>query len=600
MSTLLSKLVDNLSEGLHNNRSVDCKSCLDYMITKDEKLIFRCFTCKRNYEKDFNKELIKRFANTYNFCNRDLNKLILLLRKGVYPYEYMDNWERFDETSLPDNESFYSSLNMENIDDIDYRHGNNMFKKFKLKNLGEYHDLYMQSNTLILADVFENFRNMCINVYELDPAHFLSLPGLAWQACLKKTNVKLELLTDYDMLLMVEEGIRGGICHSIHRYAKANNKYMKNYNKNKESSYIQYLDANNLYGWAMSQKLPVNGLKWIKNVTEIDEKFIKNYDEDSDKRYIFEVDVKYPRRLHDLHSDLPFLPKRMKIDKCKKLVCNLRNKKKCTVYIRSLKQALNYGLKLKKVHRIIEFNQESWLKPYIDMNTELRKIAKNEFEKEFFKLMNNAVFGKTMKNVRKHRDIKLVTTDKKRSKLVSEPNYHTMNYISEDLSINEMKRTKVKMNKPIYLGLSILEISKLLMYELWYDYMKPKYGDNVKLCYMDTDSFIMNIKTEGFYKDIANDVAKRFDTSNYECDRPLPTGKNKKVIGLMKDELGGRVITEFVALRPKTYSYLTDDCKEDKKAKGTKKCVIKRMIKFDDYKNCLLNSEVILKSQQRK
>ena len=289
----------------------------------------------------------------------------------------------------------------------------------------------------------------------------------------------------------------------------------------------------------------------------------------------------------------------MKIDKCKKFVCNLHNKKKYAVHIRSLKQALKHGLKLIKVHRIIEFNQEAWLKSYIDMNTELRKIAKNDFGKDFLKLMNNAVFGKTMENVRKHRDIKLVTTDKKRSKLVSEPNYHTINYISENLSIIEMRRTKVKINKPIYLGLSILEISKILMYEFWYDYMKPKYGDNVKLCYMDTDIFIMNIKIEDFYKDIANDVEKRFDTSNYEVDRPLSTGKNKKVIGLMKDELGGRIITEFVALRPKTYSYLTDDCKEDKKAKGTKKCVIKRMIKFNDYKNCLLNGEVILKSQQR-
>ena len=224
----------------------------------------------------------------------------------------------------------------------------------------------------------------------------------------KKVNVKLELLTDYDMLLLVEEGIRGGICHAIHRHAKANNKCMKNYDKNKESSYIQYLDAKNLYVWAMSQKLPVNDFKCnvIKNVMEIDEKFIKNYDEDSDKGYFFEVDVKYPRRLHELHSDSTCLPKRIKIDKCKKLVCNLRNKKKYVVHIRSLKQALNYGLKLKKVHRIIKFNQESWLKPYIDMNTELRKIAKNDFEKDFFKLMNNAVFGKTMENVRKHRDIK--------------------------------------------------------------------------------------------------------------------------------------------------------------------------------------------------
>ena len=162
-----------------------------------------------------------------------------------------------------------------------------------------------------------------------------------------------------------------------------------------------------------------------------------------------------------------------------------------------------------------------------------------------------------------------------------------------------MNKAKVKMNKPIYLGLSILEISKLLMYEFWYNYLKPKYVNNIKLCYMDTDSFIMNIKTEDLYKDIANDVEKRFDTSNYEVNRPLPTGKNKKVIGLMKDELGGKIITEFVTLRPKTYLYLTDDCKDNKKSKGTKKCVIKRMIKFNVYKNCLLKDEVILKSQQK-
>ena len=168
------------------------------------------------------------------------------------------------------------------------------------------------------------------------------------------------------------------------------------------------------------------------------------------------------------------------------------------------------------------------------MNTELRKLANNDFEKDFFKLMNNAVFGKTMENIRRHRSIKLVTTDKRRSELVSEPNYHTINYISEDLSTIKMDKTKVKMNKPIYLGLSILEISKILMYEFWYDYMKPKYNGNVKLCYMDTDSFIMNIKTEDFYKDIANDVEKWFDTSNYEVNRLLQTGKDKKVIGLMR------------------------------------------------------------------
>ena len=220
----------------------------------------------------------------------------------------------------------------------------------------------------------------------------------------------------------------------------------------------------------------------------------------------------------------------MKIDKTQKLVCNLSNKKKYVVHISIFKQALNHGLKLKKVHRVIEFNQEAWLKKYIDMNTELRKKASNDFEKYFFKLMNNAVFGKTMENVRKHRDIKLVKTDYKRNKLVSEPNYHTMKLISENLSIIEINKVKVKMNKPIYLGLSILEISKIIMYEFWSDYMKKKCGYMVKLCYTDTDSLIMNIKTKDFYKDITRDVEERFDTSNYDVDRPLPKGKNKKVI----------------------------------------------------------------------
>ena len=201
--------------------------------------------------------------------------------------------------------------------------------------------------------------------------------------------------------------------------------------------------------------------------------------------------------------------------------------------------------------------------------------------------------------MRKHRDIKLVKTDHERNKLEPEPNYHTMNLISENLSIIEMKKVKVKMKKPIYLGRSILEISKMIMYEFWYDYVKNKYGDMVKLCYMDTDSLIMNIKRKKFYKDIAQDVEEKFYTSNYDVNRPLPKGKNKKVIGLMRNELGGGIITQFVALRPKTYSYMTDEFIEIKKAKGTKKCVIRKMLKFEDYKKCLFDNEPMLKSQQR-
>ena len=232
---------------------------------------------KKNYRKEFNKELIERFASTYKFCNNDINKFIMLLRKGVYPYEYMDGWNRFNEKSIPSKESFYSSLTLENITEVDYIHAKNVLKTFKLNNLGDHHDLYVQSDTLLLADVFENFRKASIKTYELDPAHFISLPGLAWQACLKKTGVELELLTDYDMLLMVEEGIRGGICHTVHRYAKANNIYMKDYDSSKESSYIQYLDANNLYAAAMSEKLPMNGFKWVNDIFEINKKFVKSY-----------------------------------------------------------------------------------------------------------------------------------------------------------------------------------------------------------------------------------------------------------------------------------------------------------------------------------
>ena len=279
----------------------------------------------------------------------------------------------------------------------------------------------------------------------------------------KKTEVNLEILTDYHMLLMTEEGIRGGMCESIHRYAKASNKYMKNYDKNIESSYLMYSDANNLYGWAMSQKLPVNGFRWVHDASRFNEDFIKNYNENSDVGYFLEVDIEYPKQLWSSHKDLPFLPERKKLEKVEKLVCSIEDKEKYVIHIRALKQALNHELILKRVHRVIQFNQEAWLKPYIDMNTKLRKEAKNEFEKDFFKLMNNSVFGKIMENVRKHRDIKLVTTNEKRIKLVSEPNYHTSKRFSENLLAIEMKMAKVKMIKPVYLGMSILNVSKTLM-----------------------------------------------------------------------------------------------------------------------------------------
>ena len=224
------------------------------------------------------------------------------------------------------------------------------WKAFKIKNFGEYHDLYVQSDTLLLADVLENFRDGCIEKCKLNPAHFLSAPGVTWQACLKKTGVKLELLTDNDMLMMVERGIRGRMCHAIYRYAKANNKYMKNYDKSIKSSHIMYLDANNLYGWAMSQKLPVDGLEWIEkdDLLKLNESFIKNYDKNCGKGYILEVDVEYPKNLHKLHSDLPFLPERMKNNKCSKLVCTIENKKRLCCSHKSFKTSIKSWINTKK------------------------------------------------------------------------------------------------------------------------------------------------------------------------------------------------------------------------------------------------------------
>ena len=236
------------------------------------------------------------------------------------------------------------------------------------------------------------------------------------------------------------------------------------------------------------------------------------------------------------------------------------------------------------------------MKEYIDFNTRLRTASKNDFEKDFYKLMNNSVFGKTIENIRRHRNIKLVNNEEEYLKPVMKPNFKSGTLLGDDLMGCEMGKVKVVMNKPVYLGQAILDLSKIIMYEFHYDYMLPKYGNDIKLYYMDTDSFVYDIKTEDFYKDIADDVEERFDTSGYVDNRPLPTGKNKKVIGLMKDELGGEIMKEFVSLRPKMYSFMVGNT-EPKKCKGIKKCVVKKTTCFDDYKKCLFEGRNVHKSQ---
>ena len=528
-------------------------------------------------------------------------ELKLLKRKGVYPYEYMDTEEKLNDVKLPPKEAFFSKLSGCGISNEDYNHALKVWDVFKMKTFKDYHELYNETDVLLLADVFENFRENSLKNYKLDPAHYFTAPGLAWDACLKITNVKLDLLTDVDMLLMIEKGIRGGVSMISNRYGKANNKYMEEeYDAEKPRTYIQYLDANNLYGCAMSMKLPTGGFKWM-SAGEMDTLFNNQYVQTWNKIPCFlEVDLEYPQELHDLHSDYPLAPERVK---CKsgveKLIPNLSDKKKYVIHYRNLMQYIGLGLKLKHIYRGIEFNESAWLKPYIDLNTKLRTNAKNNFEKDFFKLMNNSVFGKTMENIRNRVDIKLVNNKTKARKLIAKPNFEHCQIFSEDFVAIQMKKTVLTMNKPVYLGAGILELSKTIMYDFHYKYIKPKYGNDVKLLFTDTDSLMYEIKTGDFYKDISNDVIKRFDTSDYPENHPsgIPTGCNKKVIGLFKDEVNGKCIMEFVGLRAKLYSFKMYDGEENKKCKGIKKSIVKKSIKHEDYKTCLLTGKRQLRRQ---
>ena len=314
---------------------------------------------------------------------------------------------------------------------------------------------------------------------------------------------------------------------------------------------------------------------------------------------VLEVDLEYPEKLHDLHNDYPLCPERVKCGKVEKLIPNLQDKTRYVIHYRNLIQCLKLGMKLKKIHRGIKFIESEWLKPYIDTNTSLRAQAKNNFEKDFYKLMNNSVFGKTMENIRNRVDVKLVSTQEKARKLIAKPNFKgPVKIYSENLVSIHMKKIKLTMNKPVYLGMCILDLSKTIMYDFHYSYIKPKYGDKAKLLFTDTDSLMYEIETEDFYKDISGDVKDRFDTSNYPENHPsgIPTGINNKVLGMFKDEAGGRNIIEFVGLRSKLYSILMEDGNENKKCKGIKKSVVERSIRHEDYKKCLITG----KEQYRK
>ena len=560
------------------------KDSMKFMLSSVEALV-------NNLSEDDFKNLEKYFIP---------EEIKLLKQKGFYPYEYMDNIEKLKDTKPPPQKAFYSKLTGKGINNYNYNHVLNVWKTCKIKKLKEYHEVYNKTDVLLLADVFEKFRDLCLMNYGLDPAHYYTAPGLAWDAMLKMTKINLELLSDVDKLLMIEKGIRGGISIISNRYGKANNKYMKDFYEKELSKYLMYLDANNLYGWAMSQKLPIHSFEWMTD------KEIKNLFKVQVVQFwertpcILEVDLTYPEELHDLHNDYPLCPERVECDKgVKKLIPNLRDKNNYVVHYKTLMQYLNLGMELKKIHRGIKFVECDFLKPYIDMNTNLRTQAKNNFEKDFFKLMNNSVFGKTMENIRNRVNIKLTTTGEQFKKLTAKPNYESRKIFNENLVSVHMKKTSLTMNKPVYLGMSILDLSKTLMFDFHYKYIIPKYGNKAKLLFTDTDSFLYEIQTEDFYKDISGDVKDRFDTSDYPEGHPsgIPTGVNKKVLGMFKDEAAGKNITEFVGLRAKLYSYKMEEGKENKKCKGIKKAVVEKSISHEDYKTCLKTGKEQLRRQ---
>jgi hypothetical protein len=564
------------------------------------------------------------------------DKWKMLLRKGVYPYEYMDGFNKFNDKQLPPIESFFSKLKNDGIKTEDYEYAQKVWEEMNVKNMGEYTDLYMLLDGCLLADIFEEFRKMVINDHKLDPVNYLTAPSLFNDILYYSTKKEVKNIKDIDKLLMFEKAKRGGNCTTgADRYVRANNKYMKEYDNTIPSTFIYYIDANGLYSGCMTKPLPYGGYKWEKEIDKFTEEYIKNIPEEGimiNKKYrgyLFEIDGYYPNEVHDYLNDYTPLPenianeaseymkeaaKEMEI-KSKpevKLMCGLTPKNKYVVHYAELKSAIRHGFKLTKVHRVISFLQDRWMKPYIMENQNKRMNAINDFEREYYKLANNSVYGKTMENVRNRRDVKLTTNDKIKQKLANSPWYKNYKLLVSNkvdgkengLFAIEMDKKNVIMNKPIAVGIAVLAWSKAIMYDMYYDVVKKKYGDKVRMRYTDTDSMFLSIKTEDLYKDIAEDLefAKYFDFKKYSDEHALFNKfgnkeellkikkENKDVFGKFKDEAEGKQIRECCFIRSKMYSYKKDNEDEVQRLKGITKVAMKD-INHKRYKDCLLSKE---------
>ena len=550
------------------------------------------------------------------------NRFQLVTRKGVYPYDYIDSFDKFNATSLPSKQSFYNHLKDAPIKDSEYDHAQNVFNDFEMNTLGDYHDLYLVTDILLLADVFTVFRRMCLSYYKIDPVHCYTTPGLSWQAALRMTDITLELLDDVEMHQFIEVGVRGGVSVISCRHVTAD-----------EDHALFYVDANNLYGEAMSRSLPTGQFRWLSQL-ELEKFDISKISEQDSIGYILEVDADYPHHLHDKHNEYPLAPQRMEVtsdmlsdyqkdtftqlynqrhakdfsttlppfQSQPKLAPNLYKKNNYIVHGLNLKFYIENGLVLTKIHRVLQFNQSPWLKPYIDFNTQKRAEATNDFEKDLFKLMNNAVFGKTLQNPRKQRTIDFVSTKEKSKKLISHPLFKAFRIINDNLYAIERSPTSILFNKPIYVGFTVLELSKLHMYDFHYNHIKKIYpGDESQLCFTDTDSFLYCIKTKDVYADMM-EFKDLYDFSNFpnnhECFKGMSPqaiqqvqNMNEKKIGKMKDEMGGIPILEFVGLRSKMYSFRWSLLDYIMKLKGIPTAIVQKELTFGKYKQSLLNQK---------
>lgn len=539
----------------------------------------------------------------------------LLLRKGVFCYQFLDSEAAFDYPGLPGKDKFYNQLTEEPISDDDYAHAQAVWDHFGFETFGQYHDLYLKTDVLLLSDLFERFRTVLLSTHGLDAAHFCTLASYSFACMMNYTKVQLELLTDPDMYLMIENAKRGGISSITRKFSKANNPFLKEtYQKDQPQNTIMYWDCNNLYGTVMVDKLPTDGFKFL-TPDEVDQFDVMTIPDDSGVGYFLEVDLDYPEHLHDAHNDFPLAAERLVIkhemlspyskalaDKLglkgpvtAKLAPNFYHKRKYCLHYRNLKFYLQEGLVLVKVHRIVSFNQSAWLAPYIELNTELRKNATDDFSKEMFKLMNNAVYGKTLENVRKRTNVILLNNADKLSFYTAKPNLRSFKIFHEYLVGVECSRVTVLLNKPIYIGVAVLDLSKLVMLKLYYSFLQHTYPGKIDLLATDTDSFILSCKDVNPYCLMAENP-QYFDTSNYPRDHPLYSDVNARKLGLLKDEMKGAPIKEYIGLKPKMYSLLCSDDSEKKTAKGIKHCVTRNVLRHEDYKSTLFDEQVCYSS----